>query len=134
MRHLWQVARATMQNLEDLEGLTGTRKVETKAQAIITRTAEGRAAATGAPRILSKEEDLLRSLQQVVHVVVLAVDMESAGQITHQVVRHMARLVQVEEARTILKAVLAISSSMVAGNNICHVVMTRPSSWSIFYL
>lgn len=122
MHHLWQVARATMQNLEDLEGLTGTRRVGTKVQAIITRTAEGKAVAMAAPRILSKEEDLLRSLQQVVHVVVPAVAMELAAQITHQADRHMARLVQAEEARTILKVVLAVSSSMVAGNNICHIM------------
>lgn len=121
MRHLWQVARATMRNLGDLEGLTGTRRVGTKAQAIITRTAEGKAVAMAAPRILSKEEDLLRSLQQVLHAVVPAVAMESVAQITHQAVRRMARLVQAEEAPTILKAVLAISSSMVAGNNICHI-------------
>jgi hypothetical protein len=104
-----------MQNPEGQEALTGTRKVEIKALAII-RTVEGRAVGMGVARILSKDEDLLRSLQQVVHGVRLAVALELAGQIILKAVHRMARLVQAE-ARIILKVVLAISSSMGVGNS-----------------
>uniref|UniRef100_A0A0A9EB34 Uncharacterized protein n=1 Tax=Arundo donax TaxID=35708 RepID=A0A0A9EB34_ARUDO len=56
--------------------------------------------------------------------------MELAGQITHRVV-HMVRRVQAE-GRTILKGVLAISSSMGTGNNMASNVMILecPSSWT----
>lgn len=119
MLHPWQLVRTiTMQNPEDREARTGTHRVGIKAVAIIIRTVEASAVAMGVAHIPSKDGDLHRSLQQVVHVAGLAVDMELVGQIIHKVVRrrHMARLVQAE-ARTILLVVLAISSSMEAGNS-----------------
>jgi hypothetical protein len=119
MHHLWQPAQAiTIRNPEDQEALTGTHRV---VQAIIIRTVEAKAVATEVAHILSQEEDLLRSLQQVVHAVRLAVDMELVGQTFHKVVRRMERLVRAE-VRTILKVVLAIRV-MGAGNSVWQYII-----------
>ena len=117
---LWQLAQAiTMQSPEDQEALTGTLRVGIKVEAII-RTAEGREEAMGVALILSKDEDLRRTLELLAHGALVAVAMELEDQATHKVA-HMVHPVQAEE--TILKVAPAISSSMGTGNKMavsCH--------------
>jgi hypothetical protein len=127
MHLLWQQAQAiTMQNLEDQEALTGTLRVGIKGEATI-RTAEDRAEAMEVARILSKGEDLHRTLvvgwvEQLVHGVLVAVATELVDRTTNKVAR-MVHPVQVEDQTTI-KVAPAISSSMGTGNNMavssCH--------------
>ncbi|GJN16677.1 hypothetical protein PR202_gb03694 [Eleusine coracana subsp. coracana] len=115
MHHPWGLAQAiTMQSLEGQEDLIGTHRVGIKVEATIRTVAEDRVVATGVVHIHSKDEDLRLTLVEV-HVVVVAVVMEVAGQISHKVAR-MAHLVRAED-QTIVKVVLAISNSMVTGNN-----------------